>query len=142
MRKPVLGACEHDPLSLCQARIINTEYQLLEPPPPATSVVDTAIDLFAQLLPLQDLITTTRIITQLLDSVRSQKLEKNSGRKAAVSINGVVALVLALRHATTSHFRQARETFGSSQISSLLSPFLKVWSAWIQHQYLSLIHRV
>ncbi|KAF8074912.1 clathrin-coated vesicle protein, partial [Lyophyllum atratum] len=125
LRKPVLGACEHDPLSLCQAKVSNAEYRLIEPPPPATSVVDTAIELFAQLLPLQDLATTTRIITQLLESVKSSKLEKNSGRKAAVHINATVGLMLALRHATTSHFRQARETFGNPQVSSLLSPFLQ-----------------
>ncbi|KAG6888099.1 hypothetical protein C0995_010705, partial [Termitomyces sp. Mi166 len=124
LRKPILGACEHDPLSLCQAKVSNSEYKLLEPPPPATSVVDTAIDLFARLLPLQDLTSTTRIITQLLESVRSPKLEKNSGRKAAVHINATISLLFALRHATTSHFRQARETFGSTQITSLLSPFL------------------
>ncbi|KAG6853042.1 hypothetical protein C0991_007298 [Blastosporella zonata] len=124
LRKPILGACEHDPLSLCQAKISNSEYRLLEPPPAATSVVDTAIELFAQLLPLQDLASTTRIISQLLESVRSPKLDRNSGRKAAVHINATIGLLSALRHATTSHFRQARETFGNPQISSLLSPFL------------------
>ncbi|KAG6836470.1 hypothetical protein H0H93_007750 [Arthromyces matolae] len=62
---------------------------------------------------------------QLLDSVRSPKLERNSGRKAAVHINATTGLLLALRNATSSHFRQARETFGSSQITSLLSPFLQ-----------------
>lgn len=125
----MLGACEHDPLSIFQAYISDA---LLEPPPPATSVVDTAIDLFARLLPLQDLTSTTRIISQLLDSVRSPKLEKNAGRRAAVSVNAAVALVLALRHATTAHFRQTRETLGSSQVTSVLSPFLKVNSFRIQ----------
>ncbi|KAG5653100.1 hypothetical protein H0H81_002325 [Sphagnurus paluster] len=125
LRRPILGACEHDPLSLCQAKISNSEYRVLEPPPPATSVVDTAIELFAQLLPLQDLASATRIITQLLDSVKSSKLEKNSGRKAAVHINATLGLMMALRYATTSHFRQSRETFGNPQISSLLSPFLQ-----------------
>ncbi|PPQ91330.1 hypothetical protein CVT25_003770 [Psilocybe cyanescens] len=123
-RRPILGACEHDPLSLCQAKLSDTEYQLLEPPPPATSVVDTAIELFSRLLPLQDLPSTIKVVTQLLESVRSPKLEKNAGRKSAVLINATVALVLALRNATTSHFRQAKDTFGSSQITSLLSPFL------------------
>lgn len=97
----------------------------METPPPATAVVDTAIELFAQLLPLQDLVSTTRIITQLLDSVRSSKLDRNAGRRAAMFINAAVGLVLALRNATTSHFRHARETFGNPQLSSLLSPFLK-----------------
>ena len=121
-----MGACEHDPLSLCQAQFSDTEYQLNEPPPPATSVVDTAIELFARLLPLQDLTASIKIITQLVEFVRSPKLEKNVGRKAAVFINATIALVLALRNATVSHFRQARDTFGSTQITSLLSPFLMV----------------
>ncbi|KAJ7717234.1 hypothetical protein DFH07DRAFT_947473 [Mycena maculata] len=126
LRKPVLGACEHDPLSLCQARISNAEYQLEEPPPSTTAVVDTAIELFAQLLPLQDLTSTVKIFTLLLESVRSPKLEKNAGRKAAVFINAAVAVVLALRQAMTStQNRRAKDTFGSSQITNLLSPFLK-----------------
>jgi hypothetical protein len=33
---------------------------------------------------------------------------------------------LALRNATVSHFRQARDTFGNAQVTSLLSPFLMV----------------
>ncbi|KAJ7500292.1 clathrin-coated vesicle protein [Mycena galericulata] len=126
LRKPVLGACEHDPLSLCQARISNAEYELEEPPPSTTSVVDTAIELFAQLLPLQDLASTIKIVTLLLESVRSPKLEKNAGRKAAVFINAAIAVVLALRQAmTTTQFRRAKDTFGSSQVTTLLSPFLK-----------------
>jgi hypothetical protein len=67
-------------------------------------------------------------VTQLVDSVRSAKLEKNTGRKSAVSINAAVALAFALRQATTSHFRHARETLGNSQVTSTLAPFLKVWS--------------
>jgi hypothetical protein len=97
----------------------------MDPPPPATAVVDTAIELFARLLPLQDLGSATRIIAQLLDSVRSSRLDRNVGRKAAVFINAAVGLVLALRNATTSYSRHARETFGNPQLSSLLSPFLK-----------------
>ncbi|KAF7366601.1 Clathrin-coated vesicle protein [Mycena sanguinolenta] len=126
LRKPVLGACEHDPLSLCQARISNAEYHLEEPPPANTSVVDTAIELFAQLLPLQDLASTVKILTLLLDSVRSPKLEKNTGQKAAIFINATVALVLALCHAMASaQFRRAKDVFGSTQVTTLLSPFLK-----------------
>ena len=109
-------------MSLCQAKFSDSEYQLFEPPPPATAVVDTAIELFARLLPLQDLTSTVKVITQLVESVRSPKLEK----KVAVFVNATVALVMALRTATTSHFRQARDTFGSSQVTTLLSSFLMV----------------
>ncbi|KAJ7168806.1 clathrin-coated vesicle protein [Mycena filopes] len=126
LRRPVLGACEHDPLSLCQARLSNAEYHLDEPPPATTSVVDTAIELFAQLLPLQDLTSTVKIVTLLLESVRSPKLEKDTGRRAAVFINAAVAIVLALRQAMgSSQARKAKDTFGSNQVTTLLSPFLK-----------------
>lgn len=88
--------------------------------------MDAAIELFSQLLPIQDLTSTSKIVSQLIDSVRSPKLEKNTGRKSAVSINASVALVLALRQATTSHFRHSRDTLGNAQITKNLGPFLKV----------------
>lgn len=50
--------------------------------------------------------------------------EKNLGRKAPVNINATIGLWLALRYTTTSYFQQAWETFGSTQIMPLLSPFL------------------
>ncbi|KAJ7193893.1 armadillo-type protein [Mycena pura] len=91
----------------------------------STAVVDTSIELFAQLLPLQDLTSTVKIVTLLLESVRSPKLEKNAGRKAAAFINAAVALVVVLRQATATQARRAKDTFGSSQVTTLLSPFLK-----------------
>ncbi|KAF8648973.1 hypothetical protein AX16_006087 [Volvariella volvacea WC 439] len=125
LRKPILGGREHDPLFLCQSQRPNADHQAQEPPPPATYVVDTAIDLFAQLLPLQDQSSTSKIITQLLESVKSPKLERNAGRRAAVQVNAVIAVVLALRHAMATSPKQSRETFGSPQVTGVLSPFLK-----------------
>jgi HEAT repeat-containing protein 5 len=132
LRRPVLGASEHDPLSLCQIQEDSAnEYHLIEHPAPGTAVVDSAIELFAQLLPLQDVASTLKIITQLLESVRSPKLERNVGRRAAVSVNAAVAMLLALRIATTQHFRQARDTLGNMQVTNLLSSFLKVSCYWL-----------
>ncbi|CAK5267776.1 unnamed protein product [Mycena citricolor] len=122
LRRPIIGACEHDPLTLCQ--VSDAEYQLQEPPPALTSVVDTSIELFAQLLPLQDLSSITKTLALLLDSLKSPKLEKNVARKAAVNVNVAVSIVLALRQAMLSN-RKAKDTFGSSQVTSLLSTFLK-----------------
>jgi len=101
------------------------EYQLFESPPPATSVIDTAIELFARLLPLQELPSTAKYIQQVLELVRSPKLDKNVGRKSAVFVNVIVAFVLVLRHVMTTQIKQAKETFGSPQVTTLLSPFLK-----------------
>ncbi|KAI5117719.1 hypothetical protein M0805_001805 [Coniferiporia weirii] len=123
--QPVLGSCEHDPLLLCEAHSSNNEITWPEPPPSATSVIDAAIELFSTLLPLQETHSCARVVTEVLESTRSAKLENNSGRKAAVLVNSTVAIALALRIATTSYSRQCRETFGSSQISGMLSPFLK-----------------
>ena len=54
--------------SLCQTKHSDTDYQLYEPPPPVTLVVDTVIELFARLLPLQGLTATIKIIMQILES--------------------------------------------------------------------------
>jgi len=125
LRKPILGACEHDPLSLCQAKLTLNEYHLFESPPPATSVIDTAIELFARLLPLQELPSTVKYIQQVLELVKSPKLDKNVGRKSAIFVNVTVSFVLALRYVAATQIKQARETFGSSRVTTLLSPFLR-----------------
>ena len=103
-----------------------------EPPPSATAVVDAAIELFSTLLPLQDSNSTMKVILGLVEQSRSSKLERNSGRKAAVLVNAVVALALTLRVGTTLHGRHCKDTFGNSQVSTILSSFLKVWE--IRHE--------
>ncbi|EJD04810.1 clathrin-coated vesicle protein [Fomitiporia mediterranea MF3/22] len=123
--QPVIGSCEHDPLLLCQAQsALIAENEWPEPPPPATAVVDAAIELFAALLPLQDSSSCGRVINEALESTRSQKLEKNAGRKAAVVVNTTVAIALALRIATTSYARTCKDTLGGTQIANNLSSFL------------------
>ncbi|KAL4065423.1 armadillo-type protein [Scleroderma yunnanense] len=126
LRKPVLGACEHDTLSLCLTGLSGTDTPWLDPPPPPSAVVNAAIDLFARLLPAQDLTTTTRTVSQLTELVRSPRLDKNAGRKAAVLINATLAIVRSLRYATATHYRQARETLGHAQVTTVLAALLKV----------------
>ncbi|KAF8916460.1 clathrin-coated vesicle protein [Mucidula mucida] len=102
-RKPIFGAYEHDTLTLCQTRVPENERQF-EPPPPATALVDTAIDLF-------------QTITLLLESVRSAKLERNTGRKRRY-YQCIYCVGACSSQCDVSHFRQARDTFGSSQVTS------------------------
>lgn len=97
-----------------------------EPPPPMTAVTDAAIELFASLLPLQDSQSLLKVITQLMESVRSPKLERNAGRKEAVLVNATIAILLALRAATSSNAKQPRDTFGNNQVASMLADFLQV----------------
>ncbi|KAI5983848.1 armadillo-type protein [Pisolithus albus] len=125
LRKPVLGAREHDTLSLCLPGAPGSDSLWFDPPPSPTAVVNAAIELFARLLASQDLAITTRLVTQLTELVKSPKLDRNAGRKAAVVVNAAVATVQTLRHATTTYYRQARETLGHHQVTTALTGFLK-----------------
>ena len=124
--QPVIGSCEYDALMLCHAQAGVSELEWPEPPPPSTAVVDAAIELFAALLPLQDVTSCKAVVRDVIESTRSPKLEKNAGRKAAVVVNSTIALTLTLRVAASSSSRQTRDSFGSTQIGDLLSSFLKV----------------
>ncbi|KAG1837702.1 armadillo-type protein [Suillus subalutaceus] len=125
LRKPILGACEHDILSLSMISPSDEESRSFNAPPPVSSVCDAAIELFSQLLPAQDLSTTLRTINHLIESNRSPKLDKNAGRRAAVMLNSVVAIVRTLRVSMISHHRQSKDTLGHSQVASALGAFLK-----------------
>ncbi|KAH9922323.1 clathrin-coated vesicle protein [Epithele typhae] len=120
--KPIITSLEHDPLYLCQLSMEENSRHGHEPPPAATAAVDGSIELFAQLLPLQDVAQASRVVTQVLSFVGSVKLEKNTGRKAAALVNVAFALVLTLRQATSN---SSRQMFGNSQVSSPISTFLK-----------------
>ena len=122
----MLGSCEHDTLSLCLTTPSSNDCTILDCPPSTSAVVDASIELFARLLPIQDLTTVTRTVTQLVESAKSPKLDKNSGRKAAVRINSVVAITRTLRCAMESHSRQVKETLGHSQVTTPLGLLLKV----------------
>ncbi|KAF9228616.1 clathrin-coated vesicle protein [Gyrodon lividus] len=125
LRKPALGSCEHDTLSLCLSTPTGDTRAALNCPPSTSAVVDASIELFARLLPVQDLTVVTRTITQLVESVKSPKLDKNAGRKAAVLVNSVVAIARALQCAMASHYRQAKETLGHLQVTAPLASLLK-----------------
>ena len=102
------------------------ESRPFDAPPAVSSVCDAAIELFSQLLPAQDLSTTVRTISHLIESSRSPKLDKNAGRRAAVIVNSVVAIVRTLRVAMALYHRQTKDTLGHSQVTSALGAFLKV----------------
>lgn len=105
---------------------LEEESRPFDAPPAVSSVCDAAIELFSQLLPVQDLSTTVRTINHLIESSQSPKLDKNAGRRAAVIVNSVVAIVRTLRVSMISHHRQAKDTLGHSQVTSALGAFLKV----------------
>lgn len=125
LARPILGSCEHDPLALWESRPSSAHKAWPSPPPPITSVVDYAIQLFSLLLPTQDQESAARAVKELVDSTRSPRLDRNAGRRAAVLINANIALRLALRGAT-SNVRQGKEALGNPKVTNILSGFLKV----------------
>jgi HEAT repeat-containing protein 5 len=62
----------------------------------------------------------------MIDSVKSPKYEKNVGRKAAVEVNAAIAILLAMRQAMASPSKHVRAVFGSANVITPLSSFLKV----------------
>ncbi|KAJ9479387.1 AP-1 accessory protein LAA1 [Pseudozyma hubeiensis] len=116
-RRPVLGTAEHDELfvystprsptsnaSLQDAGVSGTTSEPRESaamsPPAATGVVDAAIQLFTALLPYQEREAQVVAIETMLANTKSTKLDKNPGRKQAIQVNVVVAILGALRVAT------------------------------------------
>ncbi|KAI0054064.1 clathrin-coated vesicle protein [Auriscalpium vulgare] len=125
LRRPILQSTEHDPLAFCQERDLTIESSWPEFPPAATQAVDAGMSLLARLLPQQEPSAASRLISQIIESVRSPKFDRNVGRKAAVQVNATVSFVLAMRQAMSSPSRQARDVFGNPNNSAALSAFLK-----------------
>lgn len=91
---PICGAREHDSISLhLQGRQDSNEL----PDPPATEVVNAAIALFASALPLQSAKVQEAVLEQLTSYVLSPVLQRDPGRKAAVTVNTAMALLGALK---------------------------------------------
>ena len=93
---PVLHAPEHDSVLL---------YGVKDPSnpsadPPVTEVVNAAIDLFSIAFPLQAPKVQESSVEQIATFLSSQMLQRNPGRKAALTVNVAVALLHSLQAAT------------------------------------------
>jgi hypothetical protein len=121
-RQPILGSSEHDWLALLSPSVV----KLRPPPPPATGLVDAAVELFALYLPLQDLPTQSGLVHQMTNFVHSNKLEKNLGRKVAILGNATTSVLGALRVAMQGNSRRLQENMGAQQLNVLLRDVLKV----------------
>jgi hypothetical protein len=67
------------------------------PDPPATEVVNSAIALFATALPLQSPSIQEGVLEQLATCLSSGTLQRDPGRKAAITANAAMALLGALK---------------------------------------------
>lgn len=91
---PVCGAREHDSVYI-HIQGDNGYEELPDPPP--TEVVNSAITLFAMALPLQDPRVQEGMLEQLMTFLFAKTLQRDPGRKAAVTVNVALALFGALK---------------------------------------------
>ncbi|KAG9005771.1 hypothetical protein FRB90_010205, partial [Tulasnella sp. 427] len=100
---PTIGPCEHDTLALCRPQSMSEESWPEPPPADATSAAKT--------------------INQIAQHIRSPRLDRNLGRKAAIQINATAALLFTLRLAAQS--RPARDVLGGGQVAEAVVGILK-----------------
>ncbi|KAL1970296.1 hypothetical protein VTN77DRAFT_5456 [Rasamsonia byssochlamydoides] len=91
---PVCQASEHDSVLLyCERDRTASSYA----DPPVTEVVNAAVDLFALAFPLQTPKVQESSVEQIATLLSSNILQRNPGRKAAMTVNIAVALLHALK---------------------------------------------
>lgn len=127
VQQPVMGALEHDPLASLKVNISMDE--AYSTPPPATGVVDAAIELFALILPTQDLPTHMKVLEQLVSFVQSPKVERNPGRRMAILVNASVAVVGALRTTMMPASKKLGDSMAVPQVNKQLREIAKVCSS-------------
>ncbi|KAI1314758.1 hypothetical protein EDD11_001727 [Mortierella claussenii] len=135
LKKPILGAPEHDPMVIYTTYALPnalSRYSLPKPRPVATGVIDAAIELFAILLPLQSSALQGSLMDDLSKMLKSSTLDKNPGRKMAIQVNAVVAILGACKYAMTEgkrheqhHHLQQQRAFEGPLASSLSQSILR-----------------
>ncbi|KAM5475173.1 hypothetical protein MauCBS54593_001649 [Microsporum audouinii] len=91
---PMCNAREHDSILLYFSKNINSDYL---PDPPPTEVVNSAIELFSVTLPLQNPKVQESSVEQIATMLSTHSLNRNLGRKAAMTVNIAIALLYTLR---------------------------------------------
>ncbi|KAF9293013.1 hypothetical protein BGZ88_005891 [Linnemannia elongata] len=128
LKKPILGAPEHDPMVIYTTFALPTavsRYSLPKPRPVATGVIDAAIELFSILLPLQSSVLQGSMMDDLSKMLKNSTLDKNPGRKMAIQVNAVVALLGATKYAMAEGKRHEQRAFEGPLASSLSQSILK-----------------
>ncbi|GAO13879.1 uncharacterized protein UV8b_03888 [Ustilaginoidea virens] len=94
LKSPVCGSLEHDASMLY---IGGTDNQPMRPDPPATEVVNNAIQLFAFVFPLTPAKVQESVLEQIKTFASAGLLQRDSGRKAAIHVNVALAILLSMK---------------------------------------------
>lgn len=119
--QPVIGALEND-----ISEVYSHGGEIIEMPrpvPPATALVDAAIDLFSQMVTDQPVKIQESAFALIAASIGDGNLVRNGGRKAAITNNTVIALSQAL---PTHGHKGLRGMNESERVRSLILEILKV----------------
>ena len=124
LAQPIIGALENDVSEMYSYGEKITEIPL--PVPPATALVDAAIDLFSHMVIDQPVKIQESAFALIAASVGDGNLVRNAARKAAVINNIVIALCQALPTRAYRGFKGVNESEG---VRSLILEILKVY--WV-----------
>ena len=91
---PICGAQEHDSVCLYTGHQDHVESL---PDPPATELVNAAVIFLATALPLQDAKIQEGVLEQLATFLSSASLQRDPGRRAAITVNAAMALLGAIK---------------------------------------------
>ena len=116
-----MGSMEHDFLSLFPADALSSPPK---PAPAQTGVVDAGLELFAMILPHQNVEGQVQALATVSNHLKSGKLERNLGRKQAVLVNTIAAVRRSLVAADTGGAR-AKKGFSSPKVTDLLKSTLQ-----------------
>ncbi|KJZ79005.1 hypothetical protein HIM_01778 [Hirsutella minnesotensis 3608] len=92
---PVCGSLEHDASTLYIGSL-DADPTLL-PDPPATEVINNAIQLFAFTFPLTPAKVQESVLEQIKTFASAGPLQRDPGRKAAINVNVAVAILASMR---------------------------------------------
>ncbi|KLU81211.1 HEAT repeat protein [Magnaporthiopsis poae ATCC 64411] len=96
---PVCGSLEHDASLLYIGHSAQAGADVDDglPDPPATEVANMAIQLFAFVFPLTPFKVQESILEQVTTFLSAGSLQRETGRKAAITVNTAVAILCALK---------------------------------------------
>ncbi|KAG0234705.1 hypothetical protein BGW41_001025 [Actinomortierella wolfii] len=128
LQKPILGALEHDPMVVYTTYALPSSisrYSLPKPRPVATGVIDAAVELFAILYPLQSSSLQGSLMEALSKILKNNYLDKNPGRKMAIHVNTIVAMLGATKYAMSEGRRAEQRPFEGPLASSYSQSILR-----------------
>ncbi|KAM0818482.1 putative Armadillo-type protein [Seiridium cardinale] len=97
LKSPVCPSLEHDAAMLY---VTDVDASGILPHPPATEVINMAIQLFAFVFPLTPAKVQESILEQLATFMSAGVLQRDPGRKAAINVNVSAALLYSLKVAS------------------------------------------